>query len=136
MFDGWLLRTSVLQQQSYGTKPQELEGEPRVEYVRWNVLAAMRELGETLNEVKGWKPWATKRDDVGDFKNRDDYVEELVDTLHFIANLLCVAGVTDTELSEAYERKMAVNAARQSTAGGYAGDGKAWNDENLKEDTQ
>lgn len=133
MFHDWLTRTEELQRRAYGTKPSTKEGEERVEYIRWNVLAAMRELGETLNEFRGRKPWQTKRDDAGEFKSRDAYVEELVDVMHFIGNLLCAAGVTDAELSRVYADKMAVNAARQATAGGYGGSGAEWNAEHKEE---
>lgn len=112
----------MLQRQSYDVDPRELTGEERVEFVRWNVLAAMRELGEALNQVNGWKPWQTERDEAGKLKDRDEFVEELVDVLHFLGNLLLVASVSDDELDEIWKRKQFVNAKRQEL--GYEGVGK------------
>jgi hypothetical protein len=107
--------------------PFELEGEEKVEFIRWNILAAIRELTEMLNLVDGWKPWQTKRDNVGTFKDRDDFVEEGIDVLHFVGNLLNAAHATDAELSGAFREKQRINAERQAT--GYAGDGKDWDAE-------
>ena len=75
-----------------------------------------------LDEVDGWKPWQTFREHAGEFKDRDAFVDEGVDVLHFIANLLLVGSTTDTELEDRFTKKQARNAARQTA--GYAGVGK------------
>jgi hypothetical protein len=112
----WLMKTRVLQRTSFGTDPARLDGDARDDYIRWNTLAAIKELSEALDETS-WKPWV----DYEKF-NRDEFIGELVDVLHFVANLLVTAGCTDSELSARYNGKMQVNAKRQ--ADGYTDDGK------------
>jgi hypothetical protein len=123
-FARWLADQLLTERVAYGTDPRTLRGEEGAEFVRWNVLAAIRELTELLNDVDGWKPWQTERDDAGRLKDRDAFVEEGVDVLHFIANLLLYAGATDAEVSRVWSTKQRVNAARQET--GYAGVGADW----------
>lgn len=126
-FHSFLLKQYTLQRDAFNSDMHKYTPEKRVDSIKWNVLAAQTELAEVLGEVC-WKPWATY--DVGEvFKDRDKYVEELVDVLHFIANLLILAGVDDAELSRRFIEKQAVNAARQQTDGGYKGDGQKWDDE-------
>jgi dimeric dUTPase (all-alpha-NTP-PPase superfamily) len=105
-----------LQVQSFGTDPYDLSGDDLVEFVRWNVLAATDELHEALNVLSGWKPWSDAEPAIAD---RDAYVEELVDVMHFVGNLLLAAGVTDRELEQAYDEKARKNAERQEE--GYTG---------------
>lgn len=126
-FHDYLNRQFLLQKEAYDLDIDELSGWERVEFIKWNILAAQTELSEVLGETC-WKPWATYTEDQ-DFKDKDKYVEELVDVMHFIANLLLVAGVDDHDLSELFIEKQAVNRARQETVGGYAGDGAAWDKE-------
>lgn len=116
MFDNWLEKTLELQRSAYGTNPPALKGEKRAEYIRWNVLAAVDELTEFLNETQ-WKPWAKDQGVINDY---DAATEELVDVLHFVANLLCVLEVNDDLLTWMYEEKMKVNATRQES-GDYRG---------------
>lgn len=103
-----------LQIQSYdGVDPATLDDEKRTTFIKDMVLACEDELHEALGEV-GWKPWATSR-----HVNREAYVGELVDALHFFVNLCLVVGVTPHELFDRYMEKRARNAARQ--AAGYDG---------------
>lgn len=111
MFDEWLLSTRVLQRQSFGRDPALLEGAPLADYVRWNTLAAHAELTEALDEVD-WKPWTVTEDG---FRNRDAFVGELVDVLHFVANMLVAARCTDAELTERYEAKQQKNRDRMAS---------------------
>ncbi len=110
LFDGWLSETVELQQQAYGLDYERLANDPnfRADYFAFQILAAMDELSEAADEV-GWKPWAKTRGWI----NRDAFIEECVDTLHFIGNLLAAAGVSDKELSDAYHAKMRENQRRQ-----------------------
>lgn len=124
-FVDYLRRQSDLQRQAYGLGVEGLTGDDALDFITWNVLAAQAELAEVLAEVC-WKPWATYEEGQV-FKDREKYIEELVDVAHFIANLLIVAGVDDEALSAAFVAKQAKNAARQET--GYAGDGDAWDKE-------
>lgn len=111
MFDEWLLSTRVLQRQSFGRDPAMLEGAELAEYVRWNTLAAHAELTEALEEVD-WKPWTVTEDG---FRNRDAFVVELVDVMHFVANMLVAAKCSDAELTRIYEAKQQKNRDRMAS---------------------
>jgi hypothetical protein len=78
-----------------------------------NITSAVAELGEVLNEV-GWKPWASKR-----FVNRKAFIAELVDVVHFLANMIVSVDCTDDEWEEAYRAKQEINRQRQRD--GYDG---------------
>jgi dimeric dUTPase (all-alpha-NTP-PPase superfamily) len=70
-------------------------------------LALTDELHEALNET-GWKPWATSR-----HFNRAAFVGEMIDVLHFWANLVLVAGVNEQSILDLYFEKADKNAKRQ-----------------------
>lgn len=112
-FDEWLLHTQRLQTLSFRVDPAVLEGDAFTDYVRHNVLAAQVELGEFIQELP-WKPWKL---DTGrpNAEARARAVEELVDVLHFIANLLVVLRVPADELERVYGHKQGVNRKRQQT---------------------
>lgn len=114
-FDEWLTTTRQLQRESFGVDPASLEGAARADYIRWNALAVVDEVHEALFEVQ-WKPWAKSQ---GEWKSRDEFVGEIVDVMHFIANLLVTANCTGEELSARYREKQNVNRKRQETPGGY-----------------
>jgi hypothetical protein len=84
-----------------------------MEYIRWNVLALNDELHEALAET-GWKPWASSN-----HFNRVEYTRELVDALHFLLNLMLVAGYEPHEIVSMYLYKSQKNARRQEN--GYDG---------------
>jgi hypothetical protein len=109
LFGTWLTETLDLQIDAYGVDPGELTGGAFAEFIRWNVLAADHELHEFMDHTQ-WKPWSNRR---GEIRDRDGAVEELVDVLHFIANLSVAMGITTAELNRVYEHKMAVNKQRQ-----------------------
>lgn len=125
LFGDWISRTRELQVRAYGSDPGALTGEPWANFMRWNFLAAMAELAESLAELP-WKPWSAKHrarledprnveDMAREIEARDRAVEEIVDVLHFAANILCALECSDEELNERYEAKMALNAARQES---------------------
>lgn len=102
-----------LQERYYGRCPWEFTDEERASYIQMNVLATTDELHEALAEV-GWKPWASSR-----HLNRDAYLGELVDALHFFVNL-CLAGrITARDLIDGYVKKNQRNHERQNE--GYTG---------------
>ena len=96
--------------------PSRMSREEAIEFVRWNVLALEDELHEALAET-GWKPWSANR-----HINRDEYIGELVDAVHFLVNLFLVVGATPEEVLERYKSKNAKNHRRQETPGGYTGE--------------
>lgn len=69
----------------HGHNVWEMTDEERIEFIRWNVLAATDELHEALQEC-GWKPWGSSR-----HLNRDAYLEELADVQLFLDNLVLMA---------------------------------------------
>lgn len=102
-----------LQINSFGSNPKELNDEQKVEWIRWNVLALEDELHELLAET-GWKPWATSK-----HVNRDAFISELVDSFHFMMNLMLVVDCSAQEFLEKYFIKRGINEKRQ--ADGYDG---------------
>lgn len=115
-FESWLELTRELQTRSFGTDPHELEGVERAEFVSWNTTALVAELGEMLAEFPGWKPWVTDRSVL----NREAFIGEMVDALHFVANILSAVRCTDDELNAAYMRKVRKNEERMAS-GTYDG---------------
>jgi hypothetical protein len=109
----WLRLQQRLQSESFDVDPPNLEGESRTTYLLWNAYALIDEVGEAMDNV-GWKPWASS-----DHFNREMFVKELVDALHFLGNMLLTAGVTGDELWRLYREKVKVNAERQRV--GYTG---------------
>lgn len=113
LFGDWIEKTKYLQEGFYGHKFEDFTQEELEQWVRTNVLAAEDELHEALGEIS-WKPWASSQ-----FFNREAYLGEIVDVLHFIGNLLAGAQITDEELNAAYLEKMERNRKRQTQ--GYTG---------------
>lgn len=107
----------ALQKEAYGIDLEKLASgmlpHALVNAVKDNMLAIADELHEALGEV-GWKPWASKR-----YMNRDAYLGELVDVMHFFINLYALGGGTAEDLHARYLRKNAKNLARQEA--GYDG---------------
>lgn len=111
----WLSSTRQLQRDAYGDNDWPKHGEALANSVQMNVTALVAELGEMLNEV-GWKPWAENRGWV----NREQYLKELVDVGHFLANLIVAVGCTDEEWEQRYRDKQELNLRRQQD-GDYDG---------------
>jgi dimeric dUTPase (all-alpha-NTP-PPase superfamily) len=106
-------RQKKLQEESFGIDFTDLSDEERSQFIKDMVLAATDELHEALAEV-GWKPWASSR-----HINREAFVGELVDVLHFIVNLWLAVGATPEEVEQRYQEKAEKNAKRQKE--GYDG---------------
>lgn len=115
LFGTWLRETLKLQTEFYkdiSNLPQdELE-----DWMRVNAFAAEDEIHEAMGEIS-WKPWASKH-----FFNREEFIGECVDALHFIGNMLAAAKCSDEELNAAYLEKMERNRERQRN--GYSGTDK------------
>lgn len=117
MFEDWLITTRELQEQSFGEDVGNLSIEQLEFYLRYNYMALVKELGEAFDEFD-WKPWTMTH---AGFINRDAFVGELIDVLHFAANMLVAAGCTDEELSLRYVAKQQKNRDRMATPGGFTG---------------
>lgn len=96
-----------LQKKYFKTDINELNDEERAQYIRNMSLALTDELHEALNET-GWKPWASSR-----HFNREAFLGEMIDVLHFWANLVLLTNTSETEILEMYCAKAAKNAKRQ-----------------------
>lgn len=108
-----------LQTETYGHNFQAMLASERIQFVKNMKLALEAELQEALDETQ-WKPWVKPR---GSWINRDAYVGEMVDVLHFFVNMLLVLGDDPRDLAvevfQRYRRKHAVN--RQRQVDGYDG---------------
>jgi len=98
----WLARTRLLQMEFFGGDPAELGPDEKVEFVRKMVLGLFMEAAEVLGVVKSWKWWRVGN--AAEF-DRDHYMEELVDVVHFVGALAVMAGISDLEWAEAYAAK-------------------------------
>lgn len=110
----WLAETKKLQEDSFGYTIADMSLDQKIQYIKDMVLALEDEAHEVLGEVS-WKPWANDK-----FINRREYIKELVDLEHFVANLLIAVECTDEEFWAAYQDKMDVNRERQRRSGGYS----------------
>lgn len=70
----------------------------------------IREFSEAVQHLDA-KPWK----DNFRVTDRDEFVEEMGDTLHFFIEFCLVAGITPTELFDAYFRSWSKNRERQSS---------------------
>ena len=106
----WLESTRDLQREAFGLDPRMMQGNPteQARSVKENVLAALVELVEVLNEVK-WKYWSHE----DPWVRRDAILKEVVDVHHFTGNILVAVGITDEEYEEAYQAKQRENSERQ-----------------------
>jgi len=116
MFDNWLATTRELQTKSFGQDPATLEGDAKADFITWNLAAVVVELGEMMNEFPGHKNWVLDRTII----NREEFIGEAVDALHFLGNILATVGCTDEELSIRYLQKVEKNRARMAS-GAYDG---------------
>lgn len=78
-------------------------------YINVMSLALQQELHEALRETP-WRPWKKQAT-----FNRQNYLNELADALHFYVNLCLASGITSDELFEAYVSKNKENHDRKET---------------------
>lgn len=81
--------------------------EETIEYIKWNVLALTAELHEALDETQ-WKPWSKGKAVI----NRDAFIGELIDALHFLLNLFLGVGAIPSEITSRFMEKNAKNHTR------------------------
>lgn len=117
MLDEIFERQRQLQVNSMGVDPATVSGVERYIYLLNNFEAIADELAEARAETN-WKQW-THGVEHGTFHDRDAFVKELVDLLHFLVNLLLLAEASADEVYNRYMAKAAVNARRQDE--GYDG---------------
>jgi NTP pyrophosphatase (non-canonical NTP hydrolase) len=114
-FGQWLAETKFVQRTIFNNvfpafNPDDATSlERRRQMMEANLLGLLAEAGEVAQEF-GWKSW--KKSSVGTV-NRDRALAELVDVMHFVANLLVILNVSGQELGEAYAEKLDENIRRQ-----------------------
>jgi hypothetical protein len=105
----WLASTRELQETAFGVDfSQRKTSAQLADNMVHQGFALFIELAEAFGELQ-WKDWAQNR---GELK-RDAMVGELVDTAHFLANLLVHLDVTDDEWERLYREKQERNRTRQ-----------------------
>lgn len=113
-FHEWIELQASLQRAIGVGDPKDLGPTPaRMYFVLWNMWALADELHEAMDEMP-WKPWATSTR-----FDRKAVIREIVDAMHFLANILRVVDCTGAELTTEYLRKNLVNLQRQTK--GYDG---------------
>lgn len=109
-----------LQYGSFGYDFTKMSSDERARYIFESYVGVVKEVGEALDEID-WKPWTTGPRTV----RRDEFMNELVDTLHFWINMALAAsgGMSSTELADEIFTRFALknrtNAQRQ--VDGYDG---------------
>ncbi|QGF20301.1 MazG-like nucleotide pyrophosphohydrolase [Gordonia phage Sixama] len=118
MTDGswnWIESTEVLQKDYFNNDLRAMSGDDQDKHILYNFTAAVNELNEMLDEAPSWKPWSSE---VG-ILNREAFRDEIVDVLHFVANLVILGKISEAELWDAYRAKQQRNRERMMTKGGY-----------------
>jgi len=94
--------------------PVDMTTKPGQKLLKGITHECMHELFEANQTLRNSKDHRVT--DVNDF-NREHYVEELVDALHYFFEIAILSGVTMDELYDAYMKKGQVNVER--IEGGY-----------------
>jgi NTP pyrophosphatase (non-canonical NTP hydrolase) len=87
---------------SYPACPVEISEKESQQILREMTLRGVEELFEALQHLKNWK---THRTDLSDEFDREEFLEEFVDSLNYFLSVLIMAGVDDKELFKAYVDK-------------------------------
>ncbi len=115
MFDAQASFMQLLREKrGFPAFPVDLRSKDGQRLLKDTAHSAMDELHEALQHLKNSK--AHRATEVVDF-DRQKYVEELVDHLHYYVELCILSGISADELHAAYADKDAVN--RERIASGY-----------------
>ena len=87
---------------SYPECPVEISEKENQQLIREMTLRGVEELFEALQHLKNWK---THRPDVSGEFDREEFLEEFVDSLNYFLSVLIMVGVDDKELFKAYVDK-------------------------------
>lgn len=107
-FDEWLDVTLELERVAFGQDPPSFEGDRLGDFFLAMGHAAGDEIHEMMGEC-GWKTWTLDRG----WYNREAFISEAADVLHFVALLLAAVDCTGEELSRIYLTKVLKNYKRQ-----------------------
>lgn len=94
------------QKRGFPSFPMDLSEKPSQKFIKAIAHDAMGELFEAVQELKNSK--GHRATEIDEF-DRDAYVEELVDTQHFLFEILILSGVSIEEFFEAYMKKGVTN---------------------------
>jgi len=111
-FAEWLNETARLQKSAFGIDFDELRSDPEAlaDYFHLNITGAFTEVAEVAELIR-WKPWTNKR---GIRPNPVHIAMEVVDVMHFLANILVAADAPASLLEYEYRRKIEENEKRQA----------------------
>ncbi len=82
--------------------PLDLSEKVNQQYVRDIALRGVEEMFEALQHLKNWKPH--RETENKDF-NRDEFLEEIVDSFNYFFSLLILSGFDSEDLFQAYIKK-------------------------------
>ena len=108
-FNEWIAITKELQLNGFHRDLESLEGDERADALHADITGMMSEVVEISNEI-GWKPWVKNRG----WYNHDEVMGEVVDLLHFVANVLVTCHIDGDQLADAYLSKVTKNYSRQA----------------------
>ena len=87
---------------SYPRWPVDIAAKESQQSLRDTALKGIEEMFEALQHLKNWKP---HRDtDLPEF-DREEFLEEVVDSFNYFLSVLVLVGVDEDELFEAYKKK-------------------------------
>jgi hypothetical protein len=104
-----LSRQLAVQEGAFGIRPDEMDDVERMAFLRDNILSAIVELTETMNE-SGWKPW--KKQGFG-LTDHAATTSEFADVVLFLLNAMLATGVTGEDLAAALDAAWTKNEERQ-----------------------
>ena len=102
---GWVEDQSELQNAVGNAVP--FAGAALSEYLRWNSLALMIEMGEAMAHVS-WKPWTVDEP----WLERSKFLEEMADVALFMGNMLAAVGCSTEEFEMLVSEKQDVVRSR------------------------
>lgn len=102
-----VLETQEHLDSSWGRFPELDDDLATTAYIRDQILCATDELHEVL-ECVDWKPWKAEKG----IKDRDAFLEEVTDVVHFILGLYLAAGADGEEILHHFRKKSSENFSR------------------------
>ena len=108
MIQDWIETHARLQEAFHPASERVPGTEGWRRYVEYNFTAAVLELAEVAGELE-IRPWKVP---TGVVKHKMALATEVVDVMHFLANILNAAGVTDAEFEMLYRFKVQENERR------------------------
>ena len=90
---------------SYPNWPVDLSKKNSQAVIRETALKGVEEMFEALGHLKNWKPH--RETEVPEF-DREEFLEEVVDSFNYFFSLLILMGVDSNEFFEAFKKKDAI----------------------------